>query len=949
MHISRERRRSTLMVTKAEGRVTGTAVQAVKVPAIFSSVPVTLGLMMSGLLGCSGDPGDATPTPEASPTAAVTPTEAPTAAPTATPPLATPTPEQTPANTPTATPELTPEPTPYPPVAYTLSAPVEVILDQVGVPHIYANTNGDAVWAQGYFAMRDRMWQMDFNRRVAGGRTAELLGESYYEIDLLYRALDFEPLAAQIYESLKSSDPELVEILEAYAAGANAYLDAAISERDGASLSPQVEALGYVPEPWHPIHTLMIDKLLIFNLSTNIEIDLAVTLVSQALGADISLDLIRPQPVDPTVIVPNFYQDSPPVESKNGPSARLEGWNLTEAQIRTVLAKLDTMRSISDMYQGSNNWVVGPEHTSTGSPMISEDTHEGVEAPATYHQVHLSSVDGEGTLDVIGYNFPGAPLVAFGHNEYSAWAVTNNFADVNELFQETVRNGKVSFNGEQVALETRTEVIKVRAGDGTVEGAEPRVIEMSKVPHHGPVLPEEVTGVPLTLSVGWTGFRNVHSISLLLGMAEARTYSDFEATLRTFKVGAQNFMFATVDGDYGYAARTDIPIRANLSPACAPIGIVKGTGECEWTGSFVPDEDIPQTRTPARGFIVSANNDPGGTVQDNDVYNDPVYTGSVYDNGLRAFRIEQLLQETIDAGTPITFEEFARVQGDNQSRLALHMVPFVLIAADAHPELITGDLAEAVALLREWDYHTDEDAGASLLFHTWIAFVLRDVFADETIGALFDDLSNDYVNMLTRPLIYFLELTKDTIYDIEAGTQPFPSASRLNYFDNQDTDFLETRDAVLIDSLRKTVEYLVTAKGAVSSWTWGANHQITFNDRVGAYLPEASVGPFDTDGGLFTVDPAEFRLNRGGVMEPIYDVTGGPSQRTFYSLVPNNIEVWDIQPGGASERPGDPHFMDQVEQYLANDYRVRPFYRAAVEAAETDRLTLTTDGSRLLP
>ena len=193
--------------------------------------------------GCSS-PSDEDPTPTQTP--ASTPTDSPT---TPTPTHATPTSEPmtpTPVN---STPTLPPEETPFPQVSYDLTAPVEIVLDEVGMPHIYADTTADALWGQGYMVMRDRMFQMDVNRRIAGGRSAELLGEYYYQVDLLYRSLNFRDLCNMIYQDIRNTNPKLAELLEAYAAGANAYLADAIAGKNGASLSPQVLAVGYVPEP----------------------------------------------------------------------------------------------------------------------------------------------------------------------------------------------------------------------------------------------------------------------------------------------------------------------------------------------------------------------------------------------------------------------------------------------------------------------------------------------------------------------------------------------------------------------------------------------------------------------------------------------------------------------------------------------------------------------------
>jgi acyl-homoserine lactone acylase PvdQ len=286
-------------------------------------------------------------------------------------------------------------------------------------------------------------------------------------------------------------------------------------------------------------------------------------------------------------------------------------------------------------------------------------------------------------------------------------------------------------------------------------------------------------------------------------------------------------------------------------------------------------------------------------------------------------------------------DDLQQLQADTYSLMAQHLIPFVDKAAARRPELVTGSLVEGVALLSGWNRYADDNAGASLLFHTWLPFLFEDMFGDETFAELFDDLDNNYTNMLCRPVIFFLETTDANIDDIEAGREPFPSVSGLNYFDNQSTDAKETRDEIVLGSLAKAVDFLIPLHGEdLSAWTWSANHTITFTDRASAWIPEASSGPYPVNGGYFTVDVAEFRITRGGELEKVFDVSNAPSQRTLYSLEPGNIEVRDIMPGGITESPDSEWFMSQAPDYLANRYRVRPFYYDDVVAKATAQAML---------
>ncbi len=864
-----------------------------------------------------------------------------TAMPEPTPEPGTPTPGPTPGIEPTPTAAPTPSPTPPPP-EYALGSPVEVLYDQSGVPHIYAQTLEDAFWTQGWVEARDRLWQMDFNRRTARGRLAEILGPAYVPSDTIALTMNFNGLAVETYQDIQETDPELASLLDAFSAGVNAYRAAALEQRDGAALPPQILALDYIPDPWYPTDTLAIEKAITYDMSCTADIELTIGVISGTLDPGVTSDLLRPQPIEDTVIVPGFYDDM-----------------RTQASAR-VARKLDLGLSLDDLVRylrtrsplglprfqgGSNNWVVSGANTASGYPILANDTHRGVDAPATYYQVHLCAGDDCDDVDVMGYTFAGTPGVIIGNNRWAAWGATNNFADVTDLYLEEVRGDKVLFENDWVDTEVRMETIRVRQPGKSVAEAEEQVLVVRTVPHHGPILPRDLVGdLPLTVSVRWVGNRAGTMLRTFLALARGRSVEDFHDALQYLYAGAQNWVFANVDGDIAYWAPTDIPVREQLDPDYPPYSLLPGSGGYEWTGDFVARDMIPGAVNPAAGFIVSANNDPAGNVQDNDVFNDPVYLGALYDLGSRAARITALLEEAVGTQT-LSLDEMAEIQGDVFMQYATHFVPYVLEAADARPDLVTGNLATAVDLLRNWDYRATADSPETLLFHAWIPFLLRHVFADETTEALFDDLGPDYVNMLSRPLAHFLDKTREDIAEIEAGTVPFPSVSGLNYFDDQTTDSLETRDEVLLKSLADAADLLQARHGDATTWSWASNHLLSFNDPAEAFLSDASTGPFPVDGGYFTVDVAEFPLTSGGEVSLVFDVTNAPSQRTLYLLDPAGVTVLDILPGGQSERPGDAHFNDQVTQYLENTYRTRPFRRQDVETAQTARVVFSVDGA----
>lgn len=919
-------------------------------------VPRVVGLLT--LVACGGA-DDKTPEATSTPPSSPSPTGLP-ASPTPLPPTEAPNTPLPPTEVPNTPPPPTPTPdaptTPEPVVRpnYNLGASVEVKYDTWGIPHIYGDTLEDVLFGQGYVGAADRLWQMDYIRRLGQGRLSELLGESFVDDDLYSRTLQFAAIAEVMAQNLPTEDSEMYAFMEAYAAGINTYLDDAILERNGASLPPQIQALGYVPEVWTVADILTFDKLQSYSLSGHHSHELGISLAADYLVSEAAaMDLIRTAPIDDTAVVPGYWDTyegeshSAGVSSDLAQNVKARRASLkplppgtTRDQIWRAARHLGELRL---PWHGSNNWVISGDLTESGYPIISGDTHEGVEAPPTYWQVHLSSADGE--IDAVGFSFAGAPFLMFGHNDHSAWTPTTNYIDVSDVFQEDYNpvNDTVLSNGQRIKVESRTETIMVRQEGGTVADLDAREFTLKKVPHHGPILPAELLGgVPLTLSAAWTGFAPRTAFRFVYLANTMRSYEDLREAQRHQVAGAVNMVYADIEGNIGYSARIDVPVRKKYDPVNPPWLILPGTGEYDWTGEIYEDDAIPWTYNPEAGFVTTANADVVGNTFDNDPLNEVVYISAVYDSGTRAERITDLITSFRDTEDPISADDSASIQGDTYSRLALRTLPYLMDAQERRQDLVTGDVASGVAELAEWDYFCRGEDKAPLIFHAWLLHSLRECFGDETSPEFFADLSGDYVHIFARDLIYFLDATAANIDDYSTLGTPFPSASGTNYFDDTRTEgVLETRDEILLRALSLAMAELKGMYGDdMSAWSWAASHQITFTDDVGDELPEATVGPFPLDGGLFTVDVADFRLSRGGALVKPFDVGNSPSQRFVYVMEPGKIRALDVNAGGQSERPGEPHFFDQIDLYLDNQYRELPYYPEEVEESTVRRLVL---------
>ncbi|MGD9049976.1 MAG: penicillin acylase family protein, partial [Anaerolineae bacterium] len=259
-----------------------------------------------------------------------------------------------------------------------LSAPVEILRDEWGVPHIYAQNEHDLFFAQGYAHAQDRLWQMEFNRRVGSGTLSAVLGDSTLDIDRFMRTLGLRRAAER---DLDSADPEILALMQAYADGINAYVD---SHRDRLPL--EFTILGFEPGPWTPLDTLTWAGVMSLQLGRSYPMELLTARFIATLGEEATQQLLPPYPDDAPVIIP--------------PEARSYAW------LRGIdTSSDDTLASVlaePAMFLGSNNWVVHGSRTATGKPLLADDTHLGLDMPSIWYENGLHG----GRFDTVGYSFP---------------------------------------------------------------------------------------------------------------------------------------------------------------------------------------------------------------------------------------------------------------------------------------------------------------------------------------------------------------------------------------------------------------------------------------------------------------------------------------------------------------------------------------------------------------
>jgi len=758
-----------------------------------------------------------------------------------------------------------------------LAAPVEVLRDADGVPHLFAQNERDLFLALGYVHAQDRLWQMEFRRRLAAGRLAELFGPSAVEADQFLRTLGLYRAAERDVAAL---DADSRAALDAYAAGVNAFLDT----HHGFRLPFEFGLLRVKPEPWQPADSLAWLKVVALSLCVNYQTELFHAKAVGRLGPDRAVELLS-------------LSHSPTLPLRSAPTLpRPHASTLWYASM------------------GSNSWVLAGTHTASGKPLLANDPHLDLQMPSVWYQVHLVG----GDYDVVGMSMAGLPGVLIGHNAHLAWGLTNAPVDVQDLYVERLHPQdphRYKYRGQWREMAVRREEIPVRGQK------EPVVLEVQAT-HHGPILTSGLQGIQETVALRWTVLEKGGELPALLGLNRARNWAEFTAALRSFVGPPQNVVYADVEGHIGCVLAGLIPVR----PKGSGIGPMPGwTGEHEWSG-YVPFEKLPRLFDPPSGMIVTANHKLSGyeevaplLAKEGSGEVAPLLakegSGEVaplpgeWSMPYRARRIEQQLASR----EKWTVADLQALQTDVYSVLAEDLRPYLLKVQPRN------ELEEAaLRAVRDWDLRFTTDSVAATVFAAWYARLFKETFRDE----LGDSLLSEYLNLHDQPIHGLAALLKD------------PAAS---WFDDARTEDREGREEIVARSFRQAIEGLSLEWGPdLRRWNWGRVHVAAFIHQplgqvrgLGRALNRAVPGA----GSLDTVNVGSWSLER-----PFMQTTYA-SARLLVDLSDFERSV-AIHAPGQSGQFNAPHYADLLPPWSEGQYRPLRFDWAGLEARGAERLVL---------
>ncbi len=568
-----------------------------------------------------------------------------------------------------------------------LSAPVTVVRDAQGVPHITAASLEDLLFAQGYVTAQDRLWEMDMSRRYGAGDLSEILGPSYLPVDRRQRILGIRVTAERAAANLPEADRRLAE---AYARGVNAYID---SHRQ--ALPIEFRVLRYAPRPWSVVDSLIVGATFSEMLNLGYAFDIiGRERVLARIPPDLAMDLF------PT----SSWRDHPPQQTEpafdTSPVPEDPGYRPPHYFPRRPVRRATHVAGASpavapfpaedeELVPGSNNWVVSGAHTVTGKPLLANDMHLQHHIPNVWYEVHLAA----GDFDVAGVSAPGIPFVIVGHNRRIAWGFTNLNPAAIDLYIENFNGaGDYQTPSGWKHPEHRREVVRVK-------GQRDVVLDVVTT-RHGPIVSSIIPGEMRQIALRWTLYDPAAlSLAPFYQLDKAGNWDEFRAALARFAGPGQNAVYADVDGHIGYQAAGWIPVR-NKGDGSLPVP--GNIDDYEWTG-YLPFDEMPRVFDPESGIIATANN---RTAPDD--Y--PHLISAEWMPPYRAQRIYRVLHKD----EKFSAADMLALQNDIYSSLDHFLATRFVYAVD-HSAKATARARDAANLMRRWDGRVTADAVAPTL------------------------------------------------------------------------------------------------------------------------------------------------------------------------------------------------------------------------------------------
>jgi len=770
-----------------------------------------------------------------------------------------------------------------------LKVPVEVLRDQWGVNHIYATNQHDLFFAQGYTAVKDRLFQFEVWRRQATGTVAEILGPDELKRDTGTRLFKFR---GDLKKELNHYHPQGEAIINAYVAGVNAYIDEALRQPD--KLTVEFKLLGIKPGKWTPEVVISRHQGLLGNIEEELSLGMAVSKAGEAKVKDLMwFHPKAPQlTLDKSIWGDLLSEDILAIYNayRRGIVFEPEDIKVPKDSTGSMLKMLNQQlnqrnnQPFEHGMEGSNNWIVSGSRTASGHAMLANDPHRSIAVPSLRYMVHLVAPG----WNVIGGGEPVIPGVSIGHNEHGAWGLTIYETDGEDLYVYDLNPANLKeyrYKGKWITMKELQETIPVK-------NAKP-VDVMLRYTVHGPVTYiDSVNHKAYAVKGAWLEPGGAPYLASLR-MNQAKNWNEFREACSYSHIPGENMIWADKKENIGWQVVGITPVRNGFS-GMVP---VPGDGRYEWSG-YLPIKERPHLLNPKKGFFSTANQNVTP-----DTYKRWNTVGYTWADPFRGDRINEVLGKE----DKMTMEKMKALQTDYFSIPARTLVPLLRDVTFA------GGLAqEAKAQLANWNFVLNKQSVAAGIYAMWE----RQIMAEARKRFILEELKG----------LIGIQLTK-VISLLEKPDQKFGTVVE--------------RDAFLKQTFEMAVNELSVKLGnSVKQWQYGQEkykHVILVNRLPGLvneqWQEKVNIGPLPKGGNSHTPNSTGNLDNQS-------------SGASFRFIV--DVGDWDkavmINAPGQSGDPASPYYKNLFELWANDEYFPAYYSKNKIEPVTKERTILKPAG-----
>ncbi len=726
---------------------------------------------------------------------------------------------------------------------------VNVHYDAQLIPHLFAKNETDLYKAQGYITAKHRLWQMEFQTYAAAGRLSEIIGEAALNYDRQERRQGMGFGAEQAIEKMKE-DPETIAYVEAYAEGVNSY----INQLQPKDFPVEYKLLDYRPESW----TIKKTALLLMYMTKDLagfDSDLEYTNALRMFGKE-RFDLLYP----------DFYEINDPVIPKD------TDWSFIDVPMtETPVGKfpLDTIASTLDKPHpdnGSNNWAISGQKSYSGNPILANDPHLGLNLPSIWFVMQLSTPN----HNSFGATLPGALGVISGFNNHISWGETNATRDVLDWYKIEFKDKsrmQYKYDGQWKDARLRVEEIKIKGKASYIDSV--------RYTHHGPVsydkefkCDDELAGYAMK----WSGHIGGNNQKAFLELNKGKNYDDYVKALKHYTAPAQNFVFASGEGDIALWVQGKLPNKW------------KGQGKFLMDGSnprhdwqsFIPQSFNAHTKNPERGFVSSANQHPV----------DESYPFYVFNDGYEPYR-NRVINNFFNSKDTFDIQDFKDLHNNNYNLKAAELLPYIYETMDV--SALTNEELTILNEIKKWNFNNNIDELGPSIWSIWWSTLYNTVWDEYEVNNV----------ALKAPFSF------QTIHLLKSkGDDAF-----MNIVATPET---ETAKDLFLISFKKAVKSLMDWKVENGNYNWN-DYKSTYVGHLLQDLPAFSRFNVTIGGGANIVNATS--KNHGPSWRMIVEMTSPPTALGIY-------------PGGQSGNPGSKYYDNFIDDWAAGNYHSLHFMQS---------------------